>query len=176
MAAKILLGIPDLQPVASSDLASSLISATFDAVVIVFSSISDITAASTSEPLSHLVSHAARLDSTIGKDAVLLIAPGAAAGGRLVLAPTAYNLRGDTDDVRLFGDAAKKGMLRAKSASAKAPLLLVLGGGQGLFQKALPVALLATLSAFYVGLQVCVPFSSVSISATDHWFTLSLGA
>lgn len=146
--------MPDLQPVAAAELASSLTSATFDAVVIVFPAVGDITATSTSEPLAQLVSHAARLDSGIGKDVVLLIAPGAAAGSRLVLAPTASNLRGDTDDVRLFGDAAKKGIIRAKTAGAKAPLLVVLGGGHAQYKNAVQVALLGALAGLYVGLQV----------------------
>lgn len=148
-------GIPELHPVAPADRGSALTSSTYDAVVIVYTGLAHITAQATSDPLAQLVSHAARLDSAIGKDVTLIIAPGAAAGSRLVLAPTTSDLRGDADDVRLFGDAARKGVLRAKAAGAKAPLLVVLNPStDARFGCALQVALLSALAGLYVGLQV----------------------
>lgn len=138
----------------ASDLASQLTSASFDSTVIVFTTVADISASATSAPLAQLVSHAARIDASISKEVTLLIAPGAAAGGRLVLAPTASNLQGDTDDVRLFGDAARKGVLRAKAAGSKTPLLIVLGGIGEQYKNALQVAILGALAGLYVGLQV----------------------
>jgi hypothetical protein len=88
------------------------------------------------------------------QDVSFLIAPGAAAGGRLILSPTAASLRADASDVRLFSDAAKKAALRAKSAGATSPLVVVLGGGgDGMYRHAVDVALLSVLAALYVGLQ-----------------------
>lgn len=137
--------------------------------MIVYTGLAHITAQATSEPLAQLVNHAARLDGAIGKDVTLLIAPGAAAGGRLVLAPTASDLRGDADDVRLFGDAARKGVMRAKSAGAKAPLLVVLNAStDARFGCAVQVALLSALAGLYVGLQVrgCTLRQSVQWTGT----------
>ena len=83
-----------------------------------------------------------RVDAGADEGVHLLAAP-ALAGGRLILSGTGPVDR-DYDDVRRFGDAAARGVEKARDAGARNPLL-VLGeiptGPE--FQRALEVSLLA---------------------------------
>jgi leucyl aminopeptidase len=95
------------------------------------------------------VARASALDARVGQDVTLVPAP-EVAGGRLVLAPTGP-LDRDFDDVRRVGDAARAGVLRARDAGAKRPLLVVAGAGR--FEQAQQVALLGGLSGLWVPLE-----------------------
>jgi len=99
--------------------------------------------------LDRVVARAAALDLRVGRDVTLLLAP-ELAGGRLVHAPTGP-LDRDYDDVRRVGDAARAGMLRARDAGARRPLLVVSGASR--FEYAEQVALLGALSGLWVPLE-----------------------
>jgi leucyl aminopeptidase len=75
------------------------------------------------------------------------------AGGRLVIAPTGP-LDRDHDDVRRFGDAAAKGVQRARDAGAVRPLLLMAGiPAHPNFANAHAVALLGALEGLWQPLE-----------------------
>ncbi|GAA5190591.1 leucyl aminopeptidase family protein [Ferrimonas gelatinilytica] len=95
-----------------------------------------------------LVSHAASVDQRVGKESVLLQAPGLA-GGRLILAPTG-TLNAEYQDVRAFAEAAAAGVTLARRAGASRPLLLVDNANEQLrYSEALSVALLGAGHALY---------------------------
>jgi leucyl aminopeptidase len=79
----------------------------------------------TEPTLRAVLEDAARLDKSVAT-AVSLVAAAGVPGGRLVFAPCGPLTR-DTDDVRTIGDAAKRGVRRAKDAGAVAPAVLVSG-------------------------------------------------
>ena len=134
--------IPEL--VALPDAQGHLDDRRFDAVVLVSpGTVSGLA------PLDKAISHAAKLDARVGRDVLLL--PAEVAGGRLVFAPTGPISR-DYDDVRRFGDAARAGVLRAREAGARAPLLVVHGEGSR-FEKALHVATLGALAGLWEPLE-----------------------
>ena len=75
------------------------------------------------------------------------------AGGRLVLAPTG-RLDRDFDDVRRFGDAAKRGIQRARNAGARKPLLVLSAVPEDpAFANALGVALLEAAGGLWEPLE-----------------------
>jgi leucyl aminopeptidase len=93
-------------------------------------------------------------DASLGRGArapVVLPAPGLP-GGRLVLAPMGA-LGDDTDDVRLFGEAAAVAMARAVDAGARAPLFSVSAPDQPRFARATDVAALAALGTQWAPLE-----------------------
>ena len=100
----------------------------------------------------------AHLDEAAGVDAqtgslVTLRLASDLAGGRLVVAPTG-RLDRDFDDVRRFGDAAARGIQRARDAGAVKPLL-VLGGvpSDAAYANALSVAVTAAAGALWQPLE-----------------------
>jgi leucyl aminopeptidase len=93
-----------------------------------------------------------RIDARVGTDCMLLIASGIA-GGRLIYAPTGQLSRG-FDDVRRFGDAAKKAIVMARDAGARNPLLVVSGVPEDDdFAHALEVAYLGACQALWQPLE-----------------------
>jgi len=134
--------LPELVAVAPDS--SHLADPRFDALVVV--SGSRLTGLGA---VDSAVARAGALDARVGHDVVLLPAP-EVAGGRLVLAPTGP-LERDYDDVRRVGDAARAGLLRARDAGARRPLLVVSGTGR--FEHAQQVALLGALSGLWVPLE-----------------------
>lgn len=99
--------------------------------------------------LDAALARARALDQRVGHD-VLLLAVAEVAGGRLIHAPTGP-LDRDYDDVRRVGDAARAGMVRARDAGAKRPLLWVVGANR--FEHAESVALLGALTGLWVPLE-----------------------
>ncbi|WP_298440549.1 leucyl aminopeptidase family protein [uncultured Ferrimonas sp.] len=91
----------------------------WDAVVV----ISDQFELSDYPEIRQLMQHARSVDQRLGREPVLLLAPGLA-GGRLICAPTG-DLSGDYEDVRRFAEAAQAGIGMAVRAGAERPLLLV---------------------------------------------------
>ena len=74
-------------------------------------------------------------------------------GGRLVIAPTG-RLDRDYDDVRRIGEAASRGVARARDAGAVRPLVAVVGvPGRGTFARAAEVAGLGCLAALWEPLE-----------------------
>lgn len=69
---------------------------------------------------------------------------------RLIYAPTG-KLNSDIVDVRVFGEAARKGVLRALKAGAKSPVILLVNNKR--FEKTRLVTLLGALGALYMNLQ-----------------------
>jgi len=113
--------------------------AKFDALVIVSPQIpTGLAVQPTLQKLSEI-------DSCLNKEGCVTICT-EAPGNRLVYAPTGPT-DGDYDDVRLYAEAAKKGMKRAIGAGAKAPLLLMDGGCQ--FPNRDLVAVLGALEQLY---------------------------
>ena len=136
------MSLPELVAVAPDS--SHLADPRFDALVVV--SGSRLTGIG---PIDSAVARASALDARVGQDVTLLPAP-EVAGGRLILAPTGP-LDRDYDDVRRVGDAARAGLLRARDAGARRPLLVVSGTGR--FEHAQQVALLGALSGLWVPLE-----------------------
>jgi leucyl aminopeptidase len=135
--------IPEL--VALPDAAAHLDDQRFDAVVLVSpGNVSGLA------PLDRAISHAVKTDARVGRD-VLLLPASDVAGGRLIFAPTGPITR-DFDDVRRFADAARAGVVRARDAGARAPLL-VIHGESARFDKALHVAVLGALAGLWEPLE-----------------------
>ncbi|MCU0692546.1 MAG: M17 family metallopeptidase, partial [Polyangiaceae bacterium] len=140
------MAVPKLHAV--DDAATAAVDARWDAVVLVSPTLTlpDLPA------LQMPIRSAANVDARVGHDVMLLAVP-AVAGGRLILAPTGP-LDRDYDDVRQFGEAARVGIVRARDAGAKRPLLLVprvpieLG-----YEHALEVALLGALAGLWQPLE-----------------------
>jgi leucyl aminopeptidase len=133
--------IPELVPV--TDVAAHLADARFDAVVVVSAGVT-----TGFGPIDAALARAGAVDARLGKDVLLVAAP-EVAGGRVVLAPTGPLTR-DYDDVRRIGDAARAGVVRARDAGAKAPLLIV---PEVRFDRALPVAVLGALAGLWEPLE-----------------------
>jgi leucyl aminopeptidase len=135
------MSLPEL--VAVPDAAARLADPRFDALLLVTSSLK------TGLPVIDEALEAARsLDARVGLDVSLL--PAKVCGRRLVVAPTGPLTR-DFDDVRRIGDAARAGVLRARDAGARAPLLMV--AVEGGFAHAEEVALLGALGALWEPLE-----------------------
>ncbi len=100
-------------------------------------------------PVDGAIARAQQLDLRVGRETLLLPAPGVA-GGRLIFAPTGP-LDRDYDDVRRVADAAARGMRVARAAGAQRPLLWVSGASR--FAHAEPVALLAALAVLWEPLE-----------------------
>ncbi|MET1256125.1 M17 family metallopeptidase [Aliikangiella maris] len=79
----------------------------------------------TSPLIDEAISKALTIDQRIGEQPVLIHAP-ELAGGRLIHS-TSGPIDRDYDDVRNFGDAAAKGIILARDAGAKNPIILVEG-------------------------------------------------
>ena len=100
----------------------------------------------------------AHLDATAavdarGDDLVTLRRADDLAGQRLVVAPTG-RLDRDFDDVRRFGDAALRGIQRARGAGARKPLLVVAGvPSDPAFANARSVAVLQALAGLWEPLE-----------------------
>jgi leucyl aminopeptidase len=135
------MSLPEL--VAVPDAAARLTDPRFDAVLLVTSSLQTGLAA-----VDTALSAARALDARVGLDVSLLSAE--VSGKRLVVAPTGPLSR-DYDDVRRIGDAARAGLLRARDAGARAPLLLV--QVEASFQHAEAVALLGALGGLWEPLE-----------------------
>jgi leucyl aminopeptidase len=142
-------GVPVLTPVSeTSQLAG------FDALVVVASSFAEGSLHAVLEPFAKAIALAQKIDSQASQ-AVTLLVNEAAPGGRLVLAPTG-SLETETADVRSFGDAARKGVVRARDAGAVKPLLLVHSANVAHlneYSKAVEVSLLSALAGLYEPLQ-----------------------
>jgi leucyl aminopeptidase len=89
------------------------------------------------------------LDARVGRGVVLVPAEGLP-GGRLILAPTGPLSR-EYDDVRRYAEAARAGLLRAREAGARAPLLWV--AANPAFPRAQEVALLGALAGLWAPLE-----------------------
>ncbi|MGE3354027.1 MAG: leucyl aminopeptidase family protein [Planctomycetota bacterium] len=125
---------------------------------------------------------AAAVDRGFGARAALWPAP-AAAGGRLVTAPTGP-LDRDHDDVRRYADAAAKGARIARDAGATKVLLLVQPaaagrkGGDDRYAEAAPVAVRGALAALWQPLEAreahgqkdLEPVAQLGIAALDGSF------
>ncbi|MGX5175522.1 M17 family metallopeptidase [Aliikangiella sp. IMCC44653] len=105
-----------------------------------------------SAEISAVIEKAAKIDQRIGKEA-LLVGAEALSGARLVYAAVGPIER-DYDDVRNFGDAAAQGVLIAKNAGAKNPIIIVEGAPQdSVFKNALEVAYLSACQALWQPLE-----------------------
>src|SRR5262245_31074037 len=136
------MSIPELVPVA--DVAAHLADPRFDALVVVSPGLQ-----TGFGPIDAALGRAGAVDARLGKDVLLVPAP-EVAGGRVILAPTEPLTR-DYDDVRRIGDAARAGVVRARDAGAKAPLLIVIDATK--FDRALSVAVLGALAGLWEPLE-----------------------
>lgn len=136
-----LIGVEDLQAALTGG-------SEFDAVVAV-GSVESLRAPGA---VYDVLSPAAAVDADFEENVHVLPAP-ELAGGRLIFAPTG-RLDRDYDDVRRFGDAAAAGLVRARDAGARRPLL-VLGEipDSADFAHAVEVALLGALGALWQPLE-----------------------
>ncbi|MBY6186995.1 leucyl aminopeptidase family protein [Marinobacter hydrocarbonoclasticus] len=105
--------------------------------------------------IQQLVAHASGVDARIGREPLMLLAPGLA-GGRLVLAPTG-DLEGEYEDVRRYAEAAQAGVGIALRAGARAPLLVIAGHDDLRYSQALEVALLGAGHEIYTPFDVAGP-------------------
>jgi leucyl aminopeptidase len=136
------MALPEL--VAAAADGSQMDDARFDALLLVSGSLPTGNAL-----VDSAIARAQQLDARVGREALLLPAPGLC-GGRLVLAPTGPLAR-DFDDVRRVGDAARAGAVLARSAGIRRPLLMVQGTER--FRQAEHVALLGALSGLWTPLE-----------------------
>jgi leucyl aminopeptidase len=121
---------------------------THDAVVLV----SPKASCQSNIELNTVLEKAAAADKRIGQEAVLIHCA-EIAGGRLIHASTGPIDR-DYDDVRNFGDAAAKGIVMAKEAGAKRPLLIVEGVPENeTFRQAVAVSYLSACQALWQPLE-----------------------
>ncbi len=143
----------------------------WDAVILVSSHIAETGI----EAIDRALHQASSTDMSLGKETQLLIEPDLA-GGRLILAPTGP-LDRDFDDVRRFADAAGSGILRAKRAGAKAPIILVRGVPHHLaFAHAHEVSVLGALQALWqplearedLGDDTSEPIARIAIEAPEN--------
>lgn len=102
-------------------------------------------------PVDRCLSEARAVDAGLDGE-VSLLPLAEVAGGRLVLAPTG-SLDRDGDDVRRFGEATRRGVVRAARAGARRPLLVVSGGGGSPFARAVEVSVLEGLGAGWAPLE-----------------------
>jgi len=162
------MSLPELVAVPEA----GLLDPRFDAVVLVLS------LPSTGIPgLDQALTAARALDARLDREVSLI--PAQVSGQRLIVAPTGALSR-DFDDVRRVGDAARAGMLRARDAGARAPLLFVSVGE--LFAHAEEVALLAALGALWepleareaLGEEQAEPVRSVGLASARAEQVLSL--
>jgi leucyl aminopeptidase len=135
------MSLPEL--VAVPDAAAHLADPRFDAVLLVTSSLQTGVSA-----IDEALERARHLDARVGLDVSLL--PAEVSGRRLVVSPTGPLAR-DYDDVRRIGDAARAGIVRARDAGARAPLLLV--AVESGFARAQEVALLGALGGLWEPLE-----------------------
>ncbi len=133
----------------------------WDAVVVV----GDANGLTGHPEIGQLVAHAAHVDARIGKEPLMLLAPGLA-GGRLVLAPTG-DLSGEYDDVRCFAEAAQAGVGIALRAGARAPLLVVVGDDDLRYSQALEVALMGAGHEIYRPFDVAGPEITLGVLGLD---------
>lgn len=119
----------------------------WDAVIVIASSIDTCP----NTEIQNALTEFAKIDSRVGKQAVLVPFE-KAAGGRVIFAPTG-ELNRYFDDVRRFSDAAKKAAVIAKSAGSVKPLLLVEQPEDGRFENALEVAYLGLCQALWEPLE-----------------------
>jgi leucyl aminopeptidase len=144
MSIPVLIAVPD--PASSQLIDVSLAGGTarFDAVVAI------VTDAPTGVPLiDQAIVRARALDARVGRDVVLVPAEGVP-GGRLIVAPTGPLTR-EYDDVRRYAEAARAGLLRARDAGSRAPLLWL--SRSSAFARAHEVALLGALSGLWAPLE-----------------------
>lgn len=138
--------MPKLSPFASLD--EAMAADRFDALVAVspISTFPDLMA------LDAAIAPVREIDDRLDKDVTLVFGP-ELPGKRLVYAPTGP-LRRDYDDVRRIGDAARKGVLRARDAGARRPLLLLnsVPAADG-FANAMQVSLLESLAGLWEPLE-----------------------
>jgi leucyl aminopeptidase len=154
------MSLPEL--VAVPDAASRLDDPRFDAVLLVTSSLHSGLAA-----IDEALGSARGLDARVGVDVTLV--PANVSGRRLVVAPTGPLTR-DYDDVRRIGDAARAGIVRARDAGARAPLLIVAVDAS--FPRAQEVALLGALGGLWepleareaLGEEVVEPLRSLGVA------------
>jgi leucyl aminopeptidase len=111
--------------------------------------------------------------------AVTLLVNEAAPGHRLIWSPVG-SLTAEGVDVRIFGDAARKGMVRATEAGAVRPLLVV--GPQHFvdapeFERVLEVCLLSALAGLYQPLQAREALPNLErVEIVGFWFDHRHGA
>jgi leucyl aminopeptidase len=123
-------------------------SSEFDAVVLV----GPIDGFSQWQALDAHLQRIAKVDAEVTGQ-VTLHAVSDVAGGRLVVAPV-KSLDHDTDDVRRFSDAAAKGLLRARDAGARRPLLFVgTAPSRNEFAHVLEVSLVSAAGALWQPLE-----------------------
>lgn len=135
-------------PRVSKDTASLLTGSANDAVVLVSSK----TGCECSAEVNAALGRVATVDDRLGK-ATMLIHAKELAGERLVHAPTGP-LDRDYDDVRRFFDAAAKGIIRAREAGARNPVLVVEGHpSEPDFAQALEVAFLGACQGLWQPLE-----------------------
>lgn len=140
------MAIPHLQAVES---AAAWQDAAWDAVVLVTSRFE----LASIDGLGPVVQRIRDVDGGLG-GGVSLHRVEAAAGSRLVISP-AGPLERDEDDVRRIGDAAKRGLRRARDAGARRPLLLVESLPRPIpgFERAGEVAVLEGLAGLWAPLE-----------------------
>ncbi len=120
----------------------------FDALVLVSSQ----TEFTLDQTINEFLIQASAIDHRIGKETVLL-QHDRCPGHRLIHSPTG-DLKHDFDDVRNFGDAAKKGIEIAKNAGAINPVIVIDGIPQiEQFQFALSVAYLSSCQGLWKPLE-----------------------
>ena len=119
-----------------------------DAVILVSSN----TRCDTSAEVNAVLERVATVDQRLGESGVLIHAS-ELAGGRLIHVTTGPVDR-DYDDVRNFGDAAAQGVLMAKDAGAKNPLVVIEGvPEESAFAQAVEVSYLSACQALWQPLE-----------------------
>ena len=165
------MAIPKLVPV--EDVAVACKSgAHWDAVVVV----SPTTTLPDLHAIHMALQAATQVDARAGKD-VTLVPVADLAGGRLIFAPTG-GLDRDYDDVRRFGEAARAGVVRARDAGAKRPLLVVprvpVEGG---YERALEVSLLGALAGLWESIEAREVRGEAELETVDELgFSVPAGA
>ena len=152
--------IPRLIPVSLGSGGLSKLEGQFDGLVVLFASLDQLIAKPTESlsALSHIVKDHSKLN--VGLSALGgLIVTEKVPGSRLLLSPLG-SLKGDTDDVRRYGEAARSALSKCVSIGIKKPLFVLQDEGatsatrsQKDYSKKLQVALLGLLAEAYVPLQ-----------------------
>lgn len=141
------MAIPRLVPVPVLGAALDPSSPEFDAVVAVTDRLEALPA-----PLAGPAGRAAGIDASMAERATLVCADDLP-GSRLVVAPTGP-LGRDHDDVRRFADAARDGVLRARDAGSRKPLLVICRPpGDEDYARAVEVSVLGALAALWEPLE-----------------------
>ncbi|HCH63375.1 MAG: peptidase M17 [Deltaproteobacteria bacterium] len=142
----------------------------YDAVVVVAPSVE----VSLPPAIKDLVHQAAAVDRRFGQGVSLLVTE-RMAGGRLIFSGTGL-LDGDTDDVRSFAEAAGRGVMRARDAGARRPVILIAGVPErARYAHAHEVGALGALGALWepleareaLGEQAVEPIESVALVVPD---------